>query len=205
MDRYDSFLDGDVLNSANRVQSVSASATTYRQSSKPTGHVSASAGTSEGRKVTFAPLIRVKEDGLYEFGEIEKVGPLVINSIHWMLGEIESRHRQGKIPAHPTSNFKAAHCAWYWATTAGDKRRWSVDKPGSFACCACFKAKRICLSWQGDMKWILLPLPPQVRDEDLTWQDAGYYIYQGSETESSFPGVWEESRRSKKRRQDGGA
>ena len=50
------------------------------------------------------------------------------------------------------------------------------------------------------MRWMLLPLPPQVRDDDATWEEARYYIHDSPQDAASSLGVWEVTRYSYARR-----
>jgi hypothetical protein len=77
---------------------------------------------------------------------------------------------------------------------------WSLTQPGCFVCKTCFNNKRPCMRAVGRHQWLLLPLPPDVRDPGATWQDEAYYIHQGTESNLSFSGVWEASRSAVSRR-----
>ena len=157
------------------------------------------------RGFTFSPLINVTQEGAHELGNFEHIATPVVQSICATLKEIDRRHRQGQLPAVPTSSVKSIRCAWLWATR--HPARWSIDSPSAFACYACFRAKRTCFLWLGSMKWMMLPLPSQVRDSSATWEEAGYYIHSGSEPATAFSGLWEESsdaKREKRKLQDAG-
>jgi hypothetical protein len=71
---------------------------------------------------------------------------------------------------------------------------WSLAQPGCFVCKTCFNKKRPCMRVVGRHQWLLLPLPPDVRDPGLTWMDEAYYVYQGIGSNLSFPGTWELSK-----------
>lgn len=156
------------------------------------------------RGFTFSPLIDVTQEGAYELGSFEHIATPIIQSICATLTEIDRRHRQGQLPAMPTSSVKAICCAWLWAIHHQNNVRWSVDSPKTFACYSCFNAKRTCFLWLGSMKWMILPLPPQVRDSSATLEEAGYYIYSGSEHARNFSGLWEESNKKKRKLRNAG-
>jgi hypothetical protein len=71
---------------------------------------------------------------------------------------------------------------------------WSLAQPGCFVCKTCFNKKRPCMRVVGAHEWLLLPLPPEVRDPGATWMDEAYYVHQGMGSSLVFPGVWELSK-----------
>lgn len=71
---------------------------------------------------------------------------------------------------------------------------WSLAQPGCFVCKTCFNKKRPCMRVVGANQWLLLPLPPDVRDPGATWMEEAYYIHQGMGSSLIFPGVWELSK-----------
>ena len=159
-------------------------------------------GVSEFAKFAFIPLKSVNNDGSYELGRIENVATEVTDSIVSILQEIGRRHELGKKRAHPSSQFRSNCCAWLWTIDDTSGVRWTVDMPRKWVCHACFNARRACLLWLGEMRWMVLPLPPQVRDVHSRCEDADFYIYQGSERALSFKGVWQGSRQIKKQKLD---
>jgi hypothetical protein len=66
---------------------------------------------------------------------------------------------------------------------------WSLAMPGCFACKTCFNHRRPCMRVIGSHEWLLLPLPPNLRESEATPQDEAYYVYQGRGSNMSFPGV----------------
>ncbi|KAK3690590.1 hypothetical protein LTR37_019086 [Vermiconidia calcicola] len=158
--------------------------------------------TTNKPQFTFAPLTRVTEEGGYEIGRIENIAAPVIASIRSTLNEMERRHSERLIPAHPSYPSPAPTCVWHWATGTTSSARWTSQAPRTFACGGCFNARRACFVWLGKMKWMVLPLPPQVRDATAAPDKRAYYIYEGHETSISFPGIWQASRKKGKRKQD---
>ncbi|KAK3709407.1 hypothetical protein LTR37_010968 [Vermiconidia calcicola] len=158
--------------------------------------------TTNKPQSTFAPLIRVTEEGEYETGRIENIAAPVVASIRSTLNEVERRHSERLIPAHPSYTSLAPTCVWNWATGTMSGARWTTQAPRTFACGGCFNARRACFMWLGKMKWMVLPLPPQVRDATVTPDEKAYYIYEGHETSISLPGIWQASRKKGKRKQD---
>jgi len=67
--------------------------------------------------------------------------------------------------------------------------QWTAENPRFYTCMTCFNSRRACFLGLGDKKWIVLPLPPAMRQADPEWRQEGYYIYQGSGTVASFPGI----------------
>ena len=88
---------------------------------------------------------------------------------------------------------------------SGKPTSWTLDMPGCFVCKTCFNSKRPCMRAVGRHEWLLLPLPPDVRDPGATCQDDAYYIHQGTVTSLSFPEVWELSPSAVSRRATRGA
>jgi hypothetical protein len=56
--------------------------------------------------------------------------------------------------------------------------RWTLRRPGSYACWHCYRQRRPCLVQLYEDGWGLLPLPPQARPAGASYEDAGYYITQ---------------------------
>ncbi|KAK4548321.1 hypothetical protein LTR36_010191 [Oleoguttula mirabilis] len=146
---------------------------------------------------TFAPLISLSPDGLYETGSIATAAPAVLRSIRAQLATLASRVREGKSPAVPSTAFHSTGCLWMWMMSAAPTTRWTVSAPREFACASCFAARRACLLWLGNLKYIILPLPPRVREAHaMTWEDAGFYIEQRGEVRPEhFPGLWKGSKK----------
>jgi hypothetical protein len=76
---------------------------------------------------------------------------------------------------------------------------WTLTLAGCFACKTCFNKKRPCMRAAGAHQWLILPLPPDVRDPGATWMEEAYYVHQGQGSNLSFPGVWELSASAVKR------
>ncbi|KAI5370777.1 hypothetical protein Slin14017_G016560 [Septoria linicola] len=142
--------------------------------------------------VMLRPVIRQKvASGGY--GQLNKLDNYVLESLCDVLGVLKERNDQGRIPLSP--RFKTTKgCCWTWMHGSGHDTRWTRDRPKLFACRSCFQVNRACMVWQGKGIWDLLPLPPQVRTENATYTDAGYYIYGKSVSLSDFSGVWEDLR-----------
>lgn len=141
--------------------------------------------SSFSQQFAFAPLIRMVES-VYEFGEMDNVATAVTNSIHKTMAEMERRHlRSNRAPYPPGITTR---CAWMWTTD--HSCRWTTNCPREFGCLSCFNQRRACLMWLGNLRWMILPLPPEVRCEDASWEDADYYIYSGLEKAAALPNVW---------------
>ncbi|KAK4892759.1 hypothetical protein LTR27_008858 [Elasticomyces elasticus] len=156
-------------------------------------------GAPSSALFTFAPLIEVSAKGAYELGRIGEVAAPVLRSIESQLQTLRQREAEGK--SHPCpGHVGTPGCMWTWMHKSGSTTRWTVEDSRSYACAACFSARRACLLWLGHMKWIILPLPPLARQTLPTWQDADYYILQkGATRPSHLPGVWQESKHKKAR------
>ena len=146
-------------------------------------------------KFTVIPLIGINDKENYEIGTIQHVSSVVVDSVCQTFDEIKSRQRQGKRPICPKVPNSLPYCAWLWALECSSNHRWTMQSPRNYACASCFNARRACLLWLGDMRWLILPLPPQVQKEAATWEDSDYYIYSGSEVAASFTGVWRGGRK----------
>jgi hypothetical protein len=131
----------------------------------PTNNVSV---LLQHHQFTAIPLIGITDNGEYEIGAIQHVSSVVIDSVCQTFDEIKSRQRQGKRPACPKGPNSPPCCAWLWALECSSNHRWMVQSPRTYVCCSCFNARRACLLWLGDMRWLILPLPPQVRKEAAT-------------------------------------
>ncbi|KAK5175247.1 uncharacterized protein LTR77_000384 [Saxophila tyrrhenica] len=140
----------------------------------------------------FAPLIRVLDNREDRCGGISSVAPTVIKSIRSTMDQLEQKQHPGP--------FESTCCAWKYLEGHKSQAPWTNELPRREACRACFNARRACLLWLGDMKWMVLPLPPRVRNNSTTWRDAEYYIYPGGEDSTEFPGVWRESTQKRKKR-----
>lgn len=148
---------------------------------------------------SFAPLITVSKDGLYETGIIGGVAVMVSHSIRSQLARLAARVKDRRSPAVPGVSFRSTGCFWSWMMGSASDARWTVLSPREFTCASCFNARRACLLWLGNMKLIVLPLPPTVREAKATWEDPGYYIYQAVGVKSErYSGVWEASRKAGK-------
>jgi len=144
---------------------------------------------------TFAPLIEISAEGAYVFGKINDVSSNVLHSVQQQLRVLEQRKHDGKAPCPPIPNTRAKGCLWVWMHKATGRHRWTLDAPSKYTCATCFNARRACLLYFGEMKWMILPLPPAARTDE-SWEDAGYYVHQGiKESDKYFPGTWEQSRR----------
>lgn len=145
---------------------------------------------------SFAPLIAMSDVGMYETGDIGAVAPAVLQSIRSQLATLETRVKEGRSPAAPSAQFQSTGCLWHWMMSSANDTRWTTISPREFACGSCFNSRRACLLWLGQMRYIILPLPPAVRKADATWEDAAFYIQQGAKVNfNHFPGVWGESKK----------
>ncbi|KAK5687664.1 hypothetical protein LTS10_001804 [Elasticomyces elasticus] len=145
---------------------------------------------------TFAPLISVAADGAYNLGNINDVAASVIQSIEMQVQISRDRYLEGICPPFPSPQFRSGGCMWSWVHKSADTTRWTQSEPGQYTCATCFNARRACLTWLGNKKWMVLPLPPSVKSGGVVWSDAGYYIHQGPRADSAthFPGIWTPSK-----------
>ncbi|KAK4569565.1 hypothetical protein LTR86_003328 [Recurvomyces mirabilis] len=152
-------------------------------------------------RFTFAPLIDSALSGSRDLGNIGRVAPLVLQSVN----EQAQLHQQRVIAKtsipFPTKRFHSTGCMWYWMHKCTSETVWTTDRTRDYACAACFNARRVCLFWCGKGRWILLPLPPQVRSAGATWEDDSYYIAPGEAVASrrDYPGVWLTAKSHKKK------
>lgn len=143
----------------------------------------------------FAPLIRTDDDGKNIMGKTGKLAPQVLSSIKSTIKELKKRHAEGSRPPFPSQNAGIRTCAWLYAMDRASEIRWTIESPTNFACYSCFNARRACLLWMGDLKWLVLPLPLQVRNQQCSWTQAAYYIYPDDENAVRFPDVWKASKK----------
>lgn len=139
---------------------------------------------------TFAPLILISDGGGYELGDIKSVAPAVIRSIRSQLETLANRNKEGRSPTAPSTQYRSTGCFWNWMMSSAQDTRWTLADAHRFTCAGCFDARRACLFWMGNRKWIILPLPPAVRATEATWTDAAYYISEGGEHASQFADIW---------------
>ncbi|KAH9845744.1 hypothetical protein Tdes44962_MAKER01175 [Teratosphaeria destructans] len=149
----------------------------------------------------YAPVAAVLANGELRLGDFSRVPDAVKGTMQKAEAIRASRCAQDLLAASPGKN-PISCCFYLWAQGSGSVRRWTIEFPQKYACASCFNARRVCMAWQGKKTWALLPLAPQLREAETTWQDAGYYIYDGDSTKkaSQFDGIWAESKASKKRK-----
>lgn len=157
------------------------------------------------RDSEFIPLIRVTDDAQYELGGVEHVANAVYASIQSTMDEMATRHAQGKIPAHPVTQTQRPMCAWLFVIDHISDMRWTLESPQRFACYSCFCARRACMLSLGGKRWLLLPVPPQTREDQLAWTDPGYYLREGPGSGKDLAHLWQEMKRSRKRKSTGPA
>ena len=113
----------------------------------------------------------VESNGLHEhtYGTIEELLP---NMFACMM---ESLQKLGAFRRFATFISKGSHnCAA--RILIPQETFWTNDCPGQFTCKTCFNKKLPCMRATGNYQLVVLPLPPDVRDPSVTWQDKAYYI-----------------------------
>ena len=105
--------ENPVVENAGLGRHSSEATSTYYDAAEEQEHSTNTLETLTNLKYTFAPLIRVTDEGEEEIGEIQWVASPVLLSILSTLDEIDSRHQHGKLPAHPQTGSKPSTCcAW---------------------------------------------------------------------------------------------
>lgn len=94
-------------------------------------------------------------------------------------------------------------CGPLWMNGSISNRAWTHDSPGMYTCRTCFNARRPCFVWQDEgARWVVLPLPPQLRSSDTTWREKEYYVFGGVQhVATSFSRLWEGSYETKRTRE----
>lgn len=151
-------------------------------------------------KFNIEPLLGPTPAGSAIMGAFNQLALEVQESVDEVLKDIAQRNAKGGLAAHPTGPISS--CARMWARDATSKVRWTLQSPGRHTCYTCFKLRKACMSWRGNMRWWILPLPKEVRPEGAMYTDKEFYIYPGNQNGTAFPGTWEASkdRRNKKRK-----
>ncbi|KAF2773375.1 hypothetical protein EJ03DRAFT_129882 [Teratosphaeria nubilosa] len=149
----------------------------------------------------FSPVAGISVDGELELGDFERVPDAVKTTMQRAEAIRASCFARNLLAASP-GDKPISPCFYLWAQGTGSLRRWTIENPKKYACASCFNGRRVCMAWQGKKTWAFLPLPPQLRKAESTWQDAGYYIYDGDSTTkaSEFESIWAASKASKKRK-----
>jgi hypothetical protein len=75
---------------------------------------------------------------------------------------------------------------------------WTNDCPGQFTCKTCFNKKLPCMRATGNHQLLVLPLPPDVRDPNVTWLDKAYYIHPYPKNSQRYPTTWRRGRMSRR-------
>ena len=165
--------------------------TTSRPSPAPSGISDTPTETLIRKDFAFALLIDTSADGDDMMVGIRDMATAVHKSMKTTLKTIGKRHARKKIPAHPTTLISC--CAYLWATDCVSSRRWTVDHPRKHACYSCVHNKRACLLWIGQMRWLVLPLPPELRPTGCTYTDPEFFIFSG-ENAMAYSYLWEVSK-----------
>lgn len=131
----------------------------------------------------------VESNGLYEhtYGTIEELFPNMSACM------IESVQKLGAFSRFATFSSKGSHnCAAMILTP--QETFWTNDCPGQFTCKTCFNKKLPCMRATGNYQLVVLPLPPDVRDPNMTWQDKAYWIHPYPENSQRYPTTWRRNR-----------
>lgn len=141
--------------------------------------------------VEVRPVIQSADIDNHTFGRLAGLAPAVHASVMKLLGASILSERLVSL------STKGSHqCAERLIRNAHGTY-WTIDRPGQFTCKTCFNGKTPCMRMAGDHQWIVLPLPPAVRDPDAVWQDKAYYVNQYEGTSIRFPRVWRAKTKSK--------
>jgi hypothetical protein len=192
-------------------QSAKADNTTNQRSDISRNHLQVNAGlstqapptdignddTKSKTNFSFAGLVGPNDEGDSVHGKISELSARVVASVETTMAEIARRHAAGTRPAHPARIEEG--CAHLFSTDHTKDIRWTVDSPRKYACYSCFNARRACLLYVGNLKWLILPLPPKARGK-LTFERSGYYLYPEINQAAMFPNTWEASKRNRKRK-----
>lgn len=127
----------------------------------------------------------VESNGLHEhtYGTIEELSPNLSACV------MESLQKLGAFPRFSKFSSKGSHnCAARILTP--QQTFWTNDCPGQFTCKTCFNKKLPCMRATGNYQLVVLPLPPDVRDPSVTWQDKAYYIQPHPDNSQKYPTTW---------------
>lgn len=134
--------------------------------------------------VEVRPVIRSADIDNHTFGRLAGLAPAVHASVMKLLGASILSEKLVSLSSKGSSK-----CAERLIRKANGTY-WTIDRPGQFTCKTCFNGKVPCMRMVGDHQWIVLPLPPAVRDPDAVWQDKAYYVNHYEGTSIKFPAVW---------------
>ncbi|KAK4508789.1 hypothetical protein PRZ48_002528 [Zasmidium cellare] len=152
----------------------------------------------------FTPLFETP-NGTPGYGALDSLSPSIHNSLQNLLIGFQARRErlQGSKCPPPVPTQNLVSCGALWMTGSTSNRAWTRHAPGMYTCKTCFNARRPCFVWNAaDGRWLILPLPPQVRSGAATWRERGYYVFEGNQVfGQSFAGVWEESYETKRKRE----
>jgi hypothetical protein len=135
--------------------------------------------------VRILPVIESSSYTHHTYATLSLLAPGLLNSILDLLKVLGNEHK------FSTFSREGRNSCIERQLRSKNRTSWSLTQPGCLVCKTCFNTKRPCMRVVGRHQWLLLPLPPDVRDPGATWQDEAYYIHQGTESSLSFPGVWE--------------
>jgi hypothetical protein len=146
------------------------------------------------RNYTVRPAIRFPDSVNAECGELSELAPKVLQSLIDTFEMLQKRYRAGKCAKTPVAVYSRG-CASMWANCRSREIVWTIEAPRQFVCNSCFRNRRVCVLWRGAGHWDLLPLSPQLRPQEATFRDAGYYMYELSGSISSVRALWQKSPR----------
>jgi hypothetical protein len=163
----------------------------YRQLRIPTSQ-GASFGEVERIRVDSHPstIVQVRpvieSADLHEptFGRIAELAPIVSVSVMNSF-ELFGTFNKFAVPSNRGGFIKCAERQFSSPDTF-----WTIDSPGQFTCKTCFNRRQACMGIFCGHLWIILPLPPWVRDLGPAWQYQGCYIYQQEGNNVQCPGTW---------------
>lgn len=144
--------------------------------------------------IRITPVIESVDSSTHTFGPTASLAPTLLEMIVKTVNGLSSIAKFSMCSQRDYHGCAERHLA------SGEKTYYTIDQPGCLACKTCFNRRSLCMRMVGNNQWIVLPLPPSVRDPRAKWQEEAYFIYQNQGRSLRFPGVWELEDRSDRRK-----
>lgn len=129
------------------------------------------------------PVIESHSFTEHTYGLITNLAPAMSTALMESLKTFASLSRFATL-----SNSGSRRCAERYL--ADRETFWTLENPGHYTCKTCFNRKQPCMRSTGTHQWIVLPLPPAMRDTGVVWHDKANYIYRHEGSSMRYPGVW---------------
>ena len=133
--------------------------------------------------VSIRPVIKSSDFDEHTYGHTNNLNPAISAAVAESIKAFSSSNRLEALSRNGSRGCIER-------VLASRETYWTLEDPGHYACKTCFNRKQPCMRSMGKHKWIILPLPPNLRNPDVAWQDKAYYIHPYEETSLRYPGIW---------------